>query len=54
MENSIQYLSKAISSKGLEPDINLNRPIYLQPEDRIIYRAMRVIIVLGLLNTKVV
>lgn len=52
ISDSIKYLSDAISSKGLEPDINLSRPVYVQPEDRIIYRAMRVVIILGLLNTK--
>jgi len=49
---TIKYLSEAINSKGLEPDINLSRPTYLQPEDRILYRAMRILIILGMLNTK--
>ncbi len=36
----------------MKPSINLDRPIYVQPEDRIQYRATRIIVILGMLNTK--
>lgn len=48
---SLNYLIKAISEKGYTPNINLDRPKYVQPEDRIQYRATRLTIILGMLNT---
>jgi len=50
MEN-IKHLIKVISDKGHRPSVNLNRPTYVQPEDRISYRSTRLIIILGMLNT---
>jgi hypothetical protein len=47
----IRHLIDAITEKGLEPNINLDRPNYVQPEDRIKFRAMRLLIILGQLNT---
>lgn len=47
----IRHLIDAITEKGLEPNINLDRPNYVQPEDRIQFRAMRLLIILGQLNT---
>lgn len=48
----INHLIKSITEKGLKPNINLDRPTYIQPEDRIQYRATRILITLGMLNTK--
>jgi hypothetical protein len=48
----IDHLIKSIAENGLKPNINLDRPTFIQPEDRIQYRATRIIVVLGLLNTK--
>jgi len=50
MEN-LNYLIKSISENNLIPSINLERPIYVQPEDRIQYRSTRILIILGMLNT---
>ena len=52
MDEAIKNLIAKISEKELEPNINLDRPIYIQPEDRIKYRAIRIIIILGQLRTK--
>jgi len=49
--DNITYLINAITEKGLKPAINLDRPNYVQPEDRIQYRSSRLIIILGMLNT---
>lgn len=49
---SLDYLIQAIVANNLKPSINLDRPTYVQPEDRIQYRATRIIIILGMLNTK--
>ncbi|HMT54771.1 MAG TPA: hypothetical protein PKD16_16970 [Saprospiraceae bacterium] len=46
------YLIKSITDKGLKPNINLDRPTYIQPEDRIQFRSTRIIIILGMLNNK--
>lgn len=51
MNEEIQKLLEKIEKKGYKPSINLDRPIYLQPEDRIKYRSTRLIIILGQLNT---
>lgn len=48
----INHLIQSIVEKGLKPNINLDRPTYIQPEDRIQYRATRILIALGMLNTK--
>ncbi|MES2575283.1 MAG: hypothetical protein V4572_10095 [Bacteroidota bacterium] len=49
---NLNYLIDSISAKGLKPTINLDRPTYVQPEDRIQYRSIRILIILGMLNTK--
>lgn len=46
----IKYLSDAITKRGLEPNINLERPNYVQPEDSIQFRSTRLLIILGMLN----
>lgn len=46
-----KFINK-LSSKDLVTNINLERPNYVQPEDRIMYRAHRLLIILGMLNTK--
>ncbi|TDO01242.1 hypothetical protein [Sunxiuqinia elliptica] len=46
-----KFINK-LSSKDLVTNINLERPNYVQPEDRIMYRAHRILIILGMLNTK--
>jgi len=51
MEN-LDYLIQAIEKKGMKPSINLERPIYVQPADRIQYRGTRIVLILGMLNTK--
>lgn len=48
----ISELINSIEKKNLNPTINLDRPIYVQPEDRILYRAHRVLVILYMLNTK--
>lgn len=48
----IKQLITSLTAKGLKPNINLDRPTYIQPEDRIQYRATRIIIILGMLNNK--
>jgi len=46
------HLIKSITDKGLTPNINLDRPTFIQPEDRIQFRATRILIILGMLNNK--
>ena len=41
-----------LTQKDLITNINLERPSYVQPEDRILYRAHRILVILGMLNTK--
>jgi hypothetical protein len=48
----INYLINSITESGFKPSVNLDRPNYVQPEDRMQYRASRIIIILGSLNTK--
>jgi len=43
---------QSLYEKGLNPSVTLDRPTYVQPEDRIQYRSSRIIVVLGMLNTK--
>lgn len=47
----IDDLINAIDDKGLKVRINSERPIFVQPEDRIAYRAHRVLLILNHLNT---
>ncbi|MCE4562851.1 hypothetical protein INQ51_00890 [Maribellus sp. CM-23] len=46
-----KFINKLVQ-KDLITNINLERPSYVQPEDRILYRAHRILIILGMLNTK--
>ena len=46
------HLIKSITDKGLKQNINLDRPTYIQPEDRIQFRSTRILIILGMLNNK--
>ena len=50
MEN-LNYLIQSITDQSLTPSINLDRPTYVQPEDKIQYRSARIIVILGMLNT---
>lgn len=52
MNKPINILIKKIAGKNLKPDVNLERPLYIQPEDSIKYRSSRIIIICGMLNTK--
>lgn len=47
----IDLFIKSISENGLTPQVNLDRPVYVQPEDRIQYRSARIVIILGSLTT---
>lgn len=44
------HLIESITDKGLKPNINLDRPTYIQPEDRIQFRSTRILIILGMFN----
>ncbi|RZJ89216.1 MAG: hypothetical protein EOO20_11570, partial [Chryseobacterium sp.] len=48
----INHLIQNITEKGLTPSINLDRPLFVQPEDRMEFRAARIAVILGILNTK--
>lgn len=50
--DSINRFIDRIEKKGLKPNISLDRPLYFQPEDRIKYRAARIVLIMGMLNTK--
>jgi hypothetical protein len=52
MNESITKLIAKIEEKDFQPSIDLDRPIYFQPEDRIKYRSARIILILGMFNTK--
>lgn len=47
----IQKLANAIDEKEFRPSINSERPRFFQPEDLIRYRATRIILICGMLNT---
>jgi hypothetical protein len=49
---TLNELIESISRNGLRPNVNLDRPTYAQPEDRIQYRSSRIVIILGMLNTR--
>jgi len=48
----LNYLIKKTQEEQVKPQVNLNRPVYMQPEDSILYRASRIAIICGMLNTK--
>ncbi|MEQ9305939.1 MAG: hypothetical protein RJQ14_18640 [Marinoscillum sp.] len=47
----ILKLAKSIEAKNLVPSINPERPRFIQPEDLIRFRATRIILICGMLNT---
>lgn len=51
ISQGIQHLATAIDEKDFVPSINQDRPQYIQPEDLIRYRATRIVLICGLLNT---
>lgn len=52
MKPAVENFILKLQEQGLIPDINLDRPLYVQPEDRILYRSIRIILILGMLNRK--
>ena len=50
--SEIQEFIDLLEEKKSKITVNLERPFYVQPEDRISYRAHRILIILGRLNTK--
>lgn len=46
----IDEFAQNLHSKNLQVSINLERPSYVQPEDRVLYRSTRIILILGMLN----
>jgi hypothetical protein len=52
MKAIIENFILKLEEKDLRPEINLERPVYVQPEDRIVYRATRILLILGMLNKK--
>jgi hypothetical protein len=52
MLDNIDTLINHIQNKGLTLDVNLERPIYVQPEDRISYRSFRILIIIGMLDAQ--
>ena len=52
MSVAVNKLFQKIEDKHLDLTINLERPIFVQPEDRILYRSTRIMIILGMLNVK--
>lgn len=51
MDSSINQLIEKLDERQLKPNINLERPIFVQPEDSIKYRASRIVLICGMLNT---
>jgi hypothetical protein len=47
----IELLINSISEHQLTPRINLDRPVFVQPEDRMEFRSARIVIILGMLTT---
>ncbi|TJY38207.1 hypothetical protein [Pontimicrobium aquaticum] len=50
--STINTLITALERKNLKINVNMERPYYIQPEDRLMYRAHRVLLILKMLNTK--
>jgi hypothetical protein len=48
--NFARDLFSKIEGKDLTPVINLDRPFYIQPEDSIIYRSYRILLICGIVN----
>ncbi|MFD0752054.1 hypothetical protein ACFQZS_18005 [Mucilaginibacter calamicampi] len=47
----IDLLINSISERHLTLRVNLDRPIFVQPEDRMEFRSARIVIILGMLTT---
>lgn len=52
MKRDLEILFETIGKKDLSISINQERPTFVQPEDRIIYRAHRILLILSFLSTK--
>lgn len=52
MNSDIELLINKIEQKNLKLYVNLDRPIYKQPEDSIIYRSCRILLILSMINTE--
>lgn len=50
MDSKINLLAELIEDQGRELTVNLDRPVYIQPEDSLVYRASRIVLICGLLN----
>jgi len=48
---AFDYFINSIAEKSLTPAVNLDRPIFVQPEDRMEFRSARIVIILGMLTT---
>ncbi len=52
MKKPVDTLIESLEKLDFVPNINLDRPRFIQPEDRIQYRAFRILLILGSLNKK--
>ena len=52
MVSDIDLLIKRLSESQLPIRINSERPLFVQPEDRILFRSTRIVLILGMLNVK--
>lgn len=52
MSQAVNRLIQKIEESNLDLSINLERPLFVQPEDRILYRSTRIVLILGMLNVK--
>jgi hypothetical protein len=52
MKAVIENFITKLQEKELKPEINLDRPLYAQPEDRLLFRTARLVLIMGMLNRK--
>lgn len=50
MNPDIELLINRIEQKELKVHVSLDRPVYKQPEDSILYRSCRILLILGMIN----
>ncbi|PAV11337.1 hypothetical protein ASJ81_10555 [Methanosarcina spelaei] len=50
MNPDIELLINRIEQKELKVRVSLDRPVYKQPEDSILYRSCRILLILGMIN----
>ncbi|BBL65713.1 hypothetical protein MSMAT_1974 [Methanosarcina mazei TMA] len=50
MNPDIELLINRIEQKELKIHVSLDRPVYKQPEDSILYRSCRILLILGMIN----